>query len=717
MVKQSWSIYRRDLKVIFTNYAVLITIVALCILPSLYAWINIKASWDPYSSEATSRIKVAVVNNDAGTTLLTTEMNAGQEVVEGLKSNNLLGWCFLDEAQAMEDLEEGKVYAVIIIPNDFSNDLASIITNQVTKAEIKYIINEKLNAIAPKITVKGADGIQQTVSEEVTSTISNVVLSRAKALGIEIEDVVLPKLIETQGDLDKVEGKFGEINTFIDDTQDGVEQYETFINQVIDYMPQVETLITNSQNLIASLQEFSGNAEEGTNTLAPTIKKDIGLIKEVSGEIYDGIESLQAFIASQSEKVPEIVDNLSTKVDGLDQLINSMVKILEAINQLIPNQEGLENTLTNLQSIQTSTQNVKETLQNVENGLAYEGQDSPSILEDTKTVLGDIQSVASGLYAHFDSDILGKMNDIFGQVDVVLNDSSKTLTDMQQSLPGIQNLLDTAVDMMKKGDSGLDEIKKIMPLVEDKITELGDKLGQINENKQLKDLLKLLKEDVVQRAQFLANSTSIVQETIFPMGNYGTQMTPFYSTLASWVGLTILVSMISVEAKGEYKSHEVYFGKLLTYLTIALIQSLIIGLGDLYLLKIYCLRPWLFMISMLYISIVFTVIVYSLVSVFGNIGKVVAIILMILQVASSGGTFPVQLTSKFFISVNPYLPFTYAISLLREGIGGIAQQVFVQDLFVLGTFIVIFLILALLLKKTMNRVLGRFTSKYHEGDL
>ena len=713
MVKQSWSIYKRDLKTIFTNYAVLITIIALCILPSLYAWINIKASWDPYSAQATSRIKVAVVNNDTGATLGNEQVNAGQEVVEGLKTNDLLGWKFLNESDAMQQLENGKVYAVIVIPEEFSQDLTSIITNHVKKAEIKYIINEKLNAIAPKITDKGASGIRETVSEEVISTISSVVLGKAKELGVELEDVVLPKLVEAKNGLDTVIGKFDDINGFMDEAQDG----ETFISDLIDYMPQLDQLITDSQNVITSMQDFISNADKDVTNFAPTIKKDIGLVRDMSSEIYDALDSLESFIVSESEKAPETVSNLLVKIDGLEQLSNSFLKILQAISKLSPNNEGLTTTISNIEDMQDTIRNLRGTLQTIQNQLANGEQVDLSLLDNAKTVLEDVQDITSGLYNRFDSDIAGKINDIFSNVDVALNDEDKFLGDVEQAMPEIHSLLETAEDIMSKGESGLEKIQTIMPTLESKVTELANKIGEINDSKDLRELLDLLKEDVTERVQFLANSTNIVDETIFSMGNYGSQMAPFYSTLASWVGLTILVSMLSVEVGAEYKPHEVYFGKLLTYLTIALIQGLVIGLGDLYLLKIYCLRPWMFILSMLYIALTFTFIVYSLVSIFGNIGKVVAIILLILQIAGSGGTFPVQLTTKFFITINPFLPFTYGVSLLRESIGGITSSILTRDLFVLACFIAGFLVAALLLKKPINKALSRFVDKYHEGGL
>ena len=274
-----------------------------------------------------------------------------------------------------------------------------------------------------------------------------------------------------------------------------------------------------------------------------------------------------------------------------------------------------------------------------------------------------------------------------------------------------------AQDILGKGNNALTEIKEAMPQLEEKVIELTDKISKVNKDARLKDLLALLRDNVETRTEFLANATNIVEETIFPMGNYGSQMAPFYSSLAAWVGLTILVSMISVEVEGEYKSHEVYFGKLMTYLTITLVQGLVIALGDLYLLKIYCQNPMLFILGMLYIALCFTFVVYSLVSVFGNVGKVVAIILMIIQVAGSGGTFPVQLTSNFFISVNPYLPFTYAISFLRESIGGVVQSVLWKNITVLGIFIAIALVFSLVFKKYINKAIAGFTHKYHEGGL
>ncbi|MBQ1274269.1 MAG: YhgE/Pip domain-containing protein [Cellulosilyticum sp.] len=716
MVKQSLDIYKRDLKTIFTNYAVLITVIALCILPSLYAWINIKASWDPYASDATSRIKVAVVNNDQGSSLNGKEINLGQEVVDELKKNTLLGWCFLDEETAMRDLKEGKVYANIIIPKDFSESLTSLVTNTIKEAQIRYIVNEKLNAIAPKITDKGATGIQNTVSEKVVSTVSDIVLSIAKDLGVEIGDVVLPKLLEIENALNKAKGQFIETNHFIDRTQQEVENLDQFLNQLIDYMPNVKKILGDVEHTSNSIEDFVHTAQTGVQNLAPTIQKDIVLVKELSEEIYSDVESLENFLKSADEKAPEIAENLLNKVEGLEQLTQSMMALFKGVAPVIQN-DAMTNAISQLEDVNSLMSQIKEDLTTFNNSLGQTGGSDFTTLTNIKTLLSDLNNIATTLDENFEANIMDKINGIFNQIDSNIKDGKQVLVDIEGALPEVSNLIQEAQSLAQTGESGLGKIKDIIPTLEDKLVQLTKQIHQVNTNQDLKEFLNLVRTNVQQRTQFLAHSINIKEEVIFPMGNYGSQMTPFYSTLASWVGLTLLVSIISVDKKGEYTSNEIYFGRLLTYITITMIQGLIIALGDLYLLKIYCLRPWLFIMSMLYITITFTIIIYSLVSVFGNIGKVTAIVLMILQVAGSGGTFPVQLTSKFFIAINPFLPFSYAISLLRETIGGVTQSIFLRDIAVLGGIIVMMILISVLLKKYMNRLLGKFVHKFEEGDL
>ena len=249
------------------------------------------------------------------------------------------------------------------------------------------------------------------------------------------------------------------------------------------------------------------------------------------------------------------------------------------------------------------------------------------------------------------------------------------------------------------------------------INELVSKVGNINNNDDLQEIVKLLKSDVQTRSDFLANPVNIIENKLFPMGNYGTGMTPFYTVLSLWVGLLLLASMLTVEAEGEYSATSQYFGKLLLFLTIAIIQALIVSIGDLYVLKIYCVNPALFVLGSVFTSIIFTFILYSMCSVLGNVGKVLGIVLLVLQIGGSGGTFPIQLTPKFFQIINPFLPFTYAISFAREAIGGVVQSVLIKDIVVLSIYGIIFIIISIFLKKPINKLTHGFAESIKKSGI
>ena len=256
-----------------------------------------------------------------------------------------------------------------------------------------------------------------------------------------------------------------------------------------------------------------------------------------------------------------------------------------------------------------------------------------------------------------------------------------------------------------------------MPKIESYLTEFLTKLQEANTEEGLKELIRLLTADVKSRSDFLSAPVEITQEVIYPTGNYGSGMAPFYTVLSLWVGVVLLTSLLSTEVDGEYKSYEVYFGRGLTFLLIALVQGLIVSAGDILILGVSATNPVLFVMISLLISLVFTFIVYSLVSVLGNIGKSLAVILLVIQVAGSGGTFPIQVTPKFFQNVNPLLPFTYGIKALRETIAGIYAPNLQKDIIVLLIFLVVSIVLNVILKGPLNRFLSKFTEKLSKSRL
>ena len=714
-MKNILKIYKEDMKKIFTNYAALIVFIALSILPSLYAWFNIKASWDPYGKEATSQIKIGVVNKDKGAELKGEFKNIGNQIIDQLKENDVMGWQFVSEKEAVKAVEEGSYYAMITIPEEFSENILSLITDDIKKGKIIYTVNEKVNAIAPKITVKGATAVQENVNKTVIETVSDIVLSTAKDLGIEVEGQ-LPKLDNLYDKLVEIQSKFKDLYETTDLAYDGVNKVADLVTNLQNDIPLITDTLNSTKGLATNLIDFISKSQTEINNIAPTIKTDIGLVRDLADEVSSYVDVVINAINTGSENANVLLGNLNTKVSGLRDYLTSIRVLVEKINGHSQN-GALSDVLNNLITAENTLNQLYNEIESIKNSLANGNLIDTSKLENVKTVLNDVSNIAGNLYEKFDTEILGNINTILNTA----NDSAKSALEIlqraQDKLPKVEEILTTVSALCNKGNEGIKYAKDNLPRAEEIVNEVTSKLAKIKDSSDLKDLLKLIANNVEERSNYLTSPVELEENSLYPMRNYGTAMTPFYSVLSLWVGMTLLVSMFSVEAHGEYNHMEVYFGKLLLFLTIGMTQALIVALGDLYLLKIYCVNPALFVTGILFTSITFVAIVYSLVSVFGNVGKVTAIILLVLQVAGSGGTFPIQLTPKFFQIINPFLPFTYAISFARESIGGVVQSVLVKDIVIMLIYIVVAILISIFLKKPINNLLSGFTKKFHESGL
>ena len=715
MIKNVWTIYKEDLKRIFTNYAALIVILALCILPSLYAWFNIKASWDPYGQEATSQIKIGVINNDKGTEFNGKLINIGDQVVDQLKENDLMGWQFVDEAEGEKALEEGTFYATITIPDNFSQNIISLVTSDVKKGQMIYRVNEKINAIAPKLTSKGATGVQENINQTIVETVSGILFEAGKGLGLEIQETVLPQLSHVYNQLEELISKFGDMNSLVQTAHNGGIQLKDLIASIQTDLPLIETTITSAKTTITSLESFMDTSKSALSDFMPTLKNDLLLIQTIADELNTYVSQIEEAILSGSDKAPELIENLITKVESTQSLVQSFVKVLESFNKFPAGR--FDELISQLQGVNGELDKAKDFLQQLHDTTVNGGEPNLTVLNNIKTLLSSVSSTASAIYNRFDSAIVPSLNNVIDQAYSTATNVLQVLKEAEAKLPDVASLLNTAYEGADKGIDAIEYINSKLPEAENKVREVTAKLGDINESQSLQEVLTLLQEAVTERQNFMSSPVDLVEETIFPMHNYGTAMTPFYSVLAQWVGMTLLISMLSVHAKGEYRPSEEYFGKFLLFATIALVQGLIIALGDLYLLNIYCVNPGLFIVGILFTSITFTFIVYSLVSVFGNVGKVVSIILLVLQVAGSGGTFPIQLTPKFFQIINPFLPFTYAISFARESIGGVVENVLAKDIIIMCIYSVGAVLISLFLKKPINKLLHGFAEKFEESGL
>ena len=712
-MKNIIKIFKDDLKDIFTNISLMIVIIALAILPSLYAWFNIKASWDPYGN--TSNILVAVVNNDKGTTLFDKKLNVGDKLVEQLKENTALGWQFVDDDEAKKGVETGKYYASIEITKDFSNNIISVLGENVEKADIVYTVNEKINAIAPKITDKGASTIQQQVNKTVVKTASEAVFEILNEVGISLEEN-LPMLGNIENSLKEVQGKFDEIDNILNTASDASAQISEIVKLLQDDMPLITSTLQNSIGLSGDIKEVLQGTKSSMNDIAPTIKKDLQIINELSYSATNGVNNLIEALQKGYENAPQLVDSLYDKVNSLSSTTTTLEQFLTKLDK-ITSGNYLGDIISSVKSINNKLNSVKEALVTIKGQL--ENGQSPSLdkLNNALTLLTDVSKITSDLLNNFDSKIVVPLNNIFEKGINVSGDVITLLEKAEDKLPKINNILDTTLNFSGNADEAIVYIREKVPQAKSVLDKLVSAISKVNNSEEMEELVTFLRNDVIEQANFLEEPVELVSNSLYHVANYGSGMTPFYTVLSLWVGVVLLTSLLSTEVHGEYKPYEVYFGRGLTFLLIALLQGLIVSVGDILLLGVTTTNPVLFVMLSLLISTVFTFIVYSLVSVFGNIGKSLAVILLVIQVAGSGGTFPIQVTPKFFQNVNPFLPFTYGIQSLREAVAGVYEPNLIKDIYVLLIFLILSIILNVALKGPINKLLSKFTNKLSESRL
>lgn len=714
-MKNIIKIFIRDIRSIIKNWVALIIILGLMILPSLYAWFNIRASWDPYGN--TGGIKVAIVNNDKGGNLQDKFISVGDELVTKLKENSNLGWEFVSEEEGNNGVHKGKYYATIIIPEDFTSETLSIINNNIKRPTLIYRVNEKSNAIAPKITDKGITTIKSQVDSNIIETVDGLIFMVFNEMGVSIEgskDKIL-KLINGVIDLNN---KVPEIESIISEIYNGSSSAENLISKAKDNLPLLQDTLNSSDSLLVDTKNALEKSKGALGDVAPVIKSDLEVInRELSN--LEGLINTVININIDKNSILNGLDNISIKLGEINSKINGIIKSLEPLSKFNNN---LKEIINELNAVSTKLNSAIDIISKIGDTVNNASPIDKSKLQEIKSLIEANKNIISNILNNYDSLYIPAINKAIDELTNISNNSITLVNEAKSAIPDIESLLNNLDNALKLGKGDIEKLNNEMPKIKVSLSNISSKLSSINKDEAIDKLLSLLKNDWEAVSNFLGSPVEIKEEVLFPIPNYGSAMSPFYSTLALWVGALILVSLLTTEPHGfkeeiTFKPYEKYFGKFLTFGFIGICQTLILTLGDIFLLKCYVLNKWLFIGVSLLSSIIFILIVYTLVSIFGNVGKAISVILLVIQVAGAGGTFPVEVMPSFFKKVNPLLPFTYSISAMREAVAGIVKSNLTRDIIMLLSYGVIFVLVGLFLKGPINKLSRRFIEKLNESGL
>lgn len=709
-MKNIFKIFKRDFKKIFTNSMAIILAVGLCILPSLYAWFNIYANWDPYGS--TGNMMVAVINEDEGASYKGLTIDVGAQIVENLKANDMIDWQFLDKDEAIEGIKSGKYYAGIEIPQGFSKSLTSIMTSEFKQPQITYYANEKKNAIATKITDKVVQTVQTEVNESFVITVVDMINS---LLGTIVEENQATGTNMFENLEQEIKTAKDSVNA-IQNTIEGFENIMSLVGnlntslgdkELAEVLDNADMLIENTQDVISAAQQTTGAMLTSLGTVISNVSTSLdsaaSVVSSVGGKVTDS--SVSALKKTSSD-----LTKLKTEIDKVSSLLTEINKALP-----IPISD-IDKLTAKLNNASSELAELISTVDTIAAG-NYKG--------DVKAVADKITRLSAsitGISNDYTSNIEPKLNDTISTLLTTLGNMSDIVSALDKDMPSINSLVSALKDSVKAGDTMIGSINTLLATASNQLDNLYNKLDHLGQSDVVNAIVNLTEGNSDELGEFLACPINVNTEKVYGIENYGSAMAPFYTTLAIWVGGMFLVAVLKTDVKGKkefirLKPYQEFFGRGLTFVCLSLIQSIIICLGDLVFFKIQCYHPFKFILAGCVTAFIYSMFIYSLAYTFGDIGKALAVIILVVQIGGSGGTFPIDVTPSLFQNLNPFLPFTFTVEAMRECICGTYSNDYWIYLLKLCAYLLAALVIGLLLKAIVKKPIRFFTKKIEETGL
>ena len=701
-MKNIIEIFQDDIREIFRKVRTWIVIIGLILLPSMYAWPNILSAWDPYGH--TNNIKVAVVTEDNGAEVEGQKVNLGENLIDGLKNNKNLDWQFVSNKQeAEEGVRIGDYYASIVIPQNFSEDLTSVSRGFPKKATIEYTVNEKINAISPKITNSGASAIANNISKSFVEIANGVIFEKLHEAGIKFEQN-LPSIEKAKEEIFKLNDNFTNYENVLSELIGKTEQGQKILNTIQQTLPDIDRFATNSIMLADKADITINNIQSFNEKLLPLISNHLKVVEDVSKEANDIAQKIQNK-PDNSEEIKEKMKLLNTRLEAGEKRLSVVKNILEYFNEL-SGENIFQEQLNKISTLENDLTKVREINNKIYNNIDNYDEIADSLKNDFADVTKRINEISTNMDNRLNDEISPLISQALDKADISINEISKIIIGAQNELPEVEaKILSTEVKI-QRAHTKLLAIQKELPEAKEKIKKLTEEIKKAEAGTNTNMLFNLLKVDYKQQAEFFANPVQLSENKLYHIKNYGSAMTPFYTVLSIWVGALLMSSLLTTKVEDEeckYKPYEKYFGRWILFLVISLLQTLVITLGDMYILGTQAVSPYRFVFYGLLIASLFSSIIYTIVHLLGNVGKAICIILLVLQLGSSGGTFPIQMTSSFFQALYPKVPFTYSIGLLREAVGGVYIPAAQRDMKILLIGIVITLVSGTILVHLKSR--------------
>lgn len=691
-MKNVFKIIASDIKRLSVNVVAMVVIMGLSVLPCLYAWFNIISNWDPYGESSTCNLQVAVASDDEGIVLGGMELNIGDKIIDNLKSNKTIGWVFTDSTQAAVDgVHSGDYYAAITIDSDFSQNLVSFLGGDITNPKITYYENEKKNAIAPKITNKVKTAIQTQVDEAFISTITEVLLNSSEAL----------VSLDSAGNLTSATQE--KLKTLDDDMKVVVkllDSYLTLLDSSDQLMTATESATEAAQSTMDSAESMLDGSEKAVSALSSTIDATSTLVDSNLDTAMDTIDDAKSTVDSMTNAFSSYAQKASSALSGV---IGSKLPTQDQANS------ALENQLNNQGVDSTTTNNFMSSLQTLQSAADKLDSDSASIGNQVKSGLQSAEESVRAREEEYNNTVKPQLKKTSQAANKAIEQTKNILNYDTSSLDQVIKSLDNYPNMMALSKKSLQEARDEAASMESKLAVITGNFDSMAESEKSDIMSAILNADTDFLADFISSPVNLDEENVYPVDYNGSATAPFYIVLSIWVGALIMSTILKTKIKNtsefdNLQNWQNFVGRYFVTFVIGQVQTLITVVGALLYVGIQCKHPFLLWVACAWTSFVFSLLLYSFTYSFGNVGEAISVILMVIQVAGSGGTFPIEVLPKVFQYLYNMMPFKYAMNAVRECVAGFYHYNYVIDLICLLPFVALAVFIGVVLFSPMSKL-------------
>ncbi|MRX80914.1 YhgE/Pip domain-containing protein [Eggerthella guodeyinii] len=713
-------IVRSDFKSLFANVMSTIIVVGLVVMPSIFAWYNVIACWNVFDN--TGNLTVAVANVDDGyeSELVPLRVNVGERVVSALRANDEIDWTFTTEEDAVDGARSGRYYAAVVIPEGFSKDMLTFYSDDVQHAKIVYYANEKKSAIAPKITDKGADSVSYQVNEVFAQTLSEVALGIAESVSSFADEA------DADGRIAAVSGQVRDMGAQADRMASVLELYSSLAGAS-------QALVSDSGKLIASAQgaadDAGAAASQGTSSASAMVAAVKGSVDDLSTALGASDEAFAevsaasgALFDAASAGAVQGAAGLRGQAEALDAQIaryRDLVAQLEELRGSLPSesQPALDAVVARLNAVAGLMEGMRDNLAAAAGKLEAGNADVQAERAEVERLADEARQSSEALATSFDSGLKPSLQQLADSAGVLAATVGDGLDSLRAAGADLSASAGSAADVLGGARTEVDEAAQKLRETARELDALGSAVDEALAAGDAGALRAVLGADAQLLSRALAAPVGIEREAVFPAENFGSAMAPLYTTLALFIGSLLILVVVKPtvsertrEQLDDPQPRQLFMGRFGVLAFLSLAQTTVMGLGNLLFLQVQVAEPLLFMLCFWIAGLVFTFLIYALVAAFANLGKAVAVLLLIIQVTGCGGSFPLQLLPPFVQALSPWLPATHVVNAMRAAMFGTYGGDFWTEIGLL----LLFLIPAALVGLVLRGPLAKFMTWYVE---